>query len=94
MLPLVRFVVVIVYIINSPSGHVGLFAVTVYVISWESSPLPSSPVPPSVTLGSVGRVSVGASSIGSNGFTGSGRYGSYGSFNSFSMIVPLPIFLM
>ena len=71
------------YITNSPSGTVVLFAATAKV-GVVPVPLPSS----------IGNSAGGVSSIGANGSVIFGSNGSYGSFNSLSTIVHLPIFFL
>ena len=70
------------YITNSPSGTVLLFATTLNVGS----------VP--VTLSSTGNSAGGVSSISGIGSTIVGLNGSYGSFKFFSTMVPVPIFFL
>ena len=60
------------YITNSPSGTVDLFAVTANVGINVPSPVPSPVSVPS----SIGKLSGGVSSIGAKGSIGSGLYGS------------------
>ena len=77
------FVVVIVYIINSSSGQVVLFATTLNVGSAFVGALSSG-----------GKLLGGVSSMGVNGSTSVGLNGSYGSFRSFSTIVHLAMFCL